>query len=227
MELFPLKPVTIIVGHYGVGKTNLSLNLSIDAALKGQRVTLVDLDVVNPYFRSSDYTEMLKTHNVEVIAPVFAGKTLDNPSISGEISVALRAACPESCVIIDAGGDDVGSTALGRFAKEIEDFDMYYVVNAYRNLTQRAHEAADLLSEIESKTHLKANGVINNSHLQNETTIETVKDSVSFAEEISTITNLSLVCTTVPKLLVEQKSELDFLKNVYPVNRYVRTSWDR
>ena len=62
-----IKRFTVVTGHYGCGKTNLSINLALDlagerAAARGMAagdetaVTLVDLDVVNPYFRSSDYT---------------------------------------------------------------------------------------------------------------------------------------------------------------------------
>ena len=49
------KRFNLICGHYGCGKTNLSLNLALEAAKSGQKVTLVDMDLVNPYFRSSDY----------------------------------------------------------------------------------------------------------------------------------------------------------------------------
>ena len=49
-----LRPVTLVVGHYGVGKTNFSVNLAIDLAAEGNHVTLVDLDIVNPYFRASE-----------------------------------------------------------------------------------------------------------------------------------------------------------------------------
>ena len=58
-EVYGLAPVVIVCGHYGVGKTNFSLNVAMDLAAAGKDVCLVDLDVVNPYFRSSDYTAML------------------------------------------------------------------------------------------------------------------------------------------------------------------------
>ena len=55
----------IITGHYGCGKTNLTLNLALEAAGEGQPVTVVDLDIVNPYFRSSEYGELLGEKVVE------------------------------------------------------------------------------------------------------------------------------------------------------------------
>ena len=78
--------ITVVCGHYGCGKTNLTLNLALEAAAAGERVTVADLDIVNPYFRSSEYGGLLEEHGVRLIAPVFAGTTLDTPT------------CPQSCI---------------------------------------------------------------------------------------------------------------------------------
>lgn len=233
--LFPLDPVTVVVGHYGVGKTNFSLNLAFDAAERGQDVTLVDLDVVNPYFRSSDFDAQLEAKGIKRVNPVFAGSTLDSPSISGAVATVIeearRNAASGQCVIIDAGGDDVGATALGRFAGNVAQgpYTMLYVVNRYRNLTQAPEEAAAVLREIEAKSHLKATGVVNNSHLKQETSEETILDSLAFAEETSRIVELPLVLSTVPNEYIDQKSTLisknDGLQTVYAVQVYVRTPW--
>ena len=51
MDTLFQKPITVITGHYGCGKTSLSLNL----AMSGNYKSIIDLDVVNPFFRSSDY----------------------------------------------------------------------------------------------------------------------------------------------------------------------------
>lgn len=238
-NLFPLAPITVVIGHYGVGKTNFSINLALDAAAHGQNVTLVDLDVVNPYFRSSDYAEMLEAEGVRVVSPVFAGTTLDSPSLSGAVYTAIEDAIRQGddeplarrCVIIDAGGDDVGATALGRFAPRIAESPhaVFYVVNGYRNLTQSPEEAAALLSEIEAKAGLRATAVVNNSHLKQDTTSETVLESLPFAQAVSEALELPIVCTAVPKEIVDQKngpfSESCATQNVYPVQVYVRTPW--
>ena len=49
--LSTLTDTVIVAGHYGSGKTNLSLNLALRLREEGKPVTLCDLDVVNPYFR--------------------------------------------------------------------------------------------------------------------------------------------------------------------------------
>ena len=81
--------ITVICGHYGCGKTNLVLNLAAEAAQRGRRSVVVDMDVVNPYFRSSDYSALLKKLGVELIAPVFANTTLDTPVLRRRSSPSL------------------------------------------------------------------------------------------------------------------------------------------
>ena len=77
--------ITIICGHYGCGKTNLALNLALEAAEKGRRVKLADLDLVNPYFRSSDYGPALREKGVELFCPTYAGTTLDLPAVGPQL----------------------------------------------------------------------------------------------------------------------------------------------
>ena len=169
---FPLAPVTVVTGHYGVGKTNFALNLALDAAAAGYRATLADMDVVNPYFRSNEYRDLLEEAGVRLIAPVFghAGTSLDVPSVTGELAVAAAEAYRDetgrTVVIVDAGGDDVGATALARFAPALAagPYAMLYVVNAFRNLTQEPADAVAVLREIEAKSHLAATAVVGNSH---------------------------------------------------------------
>lgn len=232
-----LSPVTVVCGHYGVGKTNFALNLALDCARSGYRTVLVDLDVVNPYFRTSDYISLLKGEGVEVIAPTFAGTTLDTPSLSGATAQAVEAAYgdPQACrVILDAGGDDAGATALGRFSKAVADgeYTMLYIVNERRNLTQDPEEAVSVLAEIEDASHLSATGIVDNTHLQDETTAELVASSIPFAEKVSDLAGIPLLAVAVPRTLepcdrvvvcrrAEQAAEL----GAYMIDVHVRTPW--
>lgn len=40
--------VSILTGHYGTGKTEVSVNLALALAAEGEQVMLADLDIVNP-----------------------------------------------------------------------------------------------------------------------------------------------------------------------------------
>ena len=224
-----IKPFVVVTGHYGTGKTNFCINLALDFAERYDTVTVVDLDIVNLYFRISDYTDLLAAHGVRVIAPVFAGTTVDTPSLSAAVFSAFEA---PGAVVFDVGGDDVGATALGQFRCNIEplDYDMLYVVNRYRNLTATPAEAINLLREIERASRLRATGIVNNSHLKAETTVETVLDSAGFAREVADELSLPLKCTTIPQKLAKELSrkpkEEKYLENAYPVKNYVCTQWE-
>ncbi|MDR1412489.1 MAG: ParA family protein [Actinomycetes bacterium] len=203
---------TIITGHYGVGKTNLALNLARDAALSGRgQVMLVDLDIVNPYFRSSDYPQLLDDYGIRLVAPTFARTTLESPSLPAAVSAAFDHAGP---VFFDVGGDDDGATTLGRYRNEIQTraatlrenpngYAFLYVVNRYRNLSTTPTEAVLLLREIEAACGLTATGIVNNSHLQIETTLDVVAAAADFGVAVARLARLPLVATTLPAALMD------------------------
>ncbi|MCQ4022581.1 MULTISPECIES: cobalamin biosynthesis protein CobQ [unclassified Ruminococcus] len=213
------KHLTIVLGHYGCGKTNLSLNIALDLASRGKSVTIADLDVVNPYFRTGDYKELLQEKGIKVVAPVFVSTNLDNPSLPASMDTIFENS--DDYVVVDVGGDDVGAYALGRYSKKINahpDKDIFYVVNKFRSLTSTPSECAEILYEIESAARVKATAVVNNSHLQHLTTTEDILSSVDFAKETAKILNLPLAFTTAKP---EVFSELN-LDSLYRVKQIVK-----
>ena len=195
-------PISVLVGHAGVGKTNISLGLALALADAGFDVTLADLDIVNPYFRSSDYPELLVNAGIRLIAPVLARTTLDTPSLSGELDAAIEQAAgsPTKRLVIDVGGDDDGATTIGRWAERLDGAAarVLYVVSAYRSLTTQPEEAAAMLPDIEWHAHLKADAVLNASNLGNETTFDHVRHGRAFARKTADILGLPLVATVMP-----------------------------
>lgn len=210
----------IICGHYGTGKTNLSLNLAFDAAERGDKVTLVDMDIVNPYFRSTDYSFQLQQQGVRIIKPSLAGTTLDSPSLSSEIYSAFEA---EGVVIFDVGGDDAGAGALGRFAqniKNVENCEIIYVINKFRPVTAKPDGAVEILREIEKACKLKATALVNNSHLCTLTTADDILSGYKYACEVSSLCSLPLKFTTVSYELYDEVS--DVIPNLYKVRTHVK-----
>jgi CO dehydrogenase nickel-insertion accessory protein CooC1 len=181
------KRVTVVCGHYGVGKTNLSINLALDCAEQGQRVTLIDMDVVNPYFRSSDYSDVLTARGVRVLGPNFANSNLDTPSLPAAIGDAISEG---EKVIVDVGGDDAGATALGVYRKHLgeADPDVLYVVNRYRSQTTVPEEAVQILSEIEKA----AQAYIDNNSEEVRAKIGASKEDVMELMELQTVRSLLL-----------------------------------
>lgn len=229
-----LAPITIVAGHYGSGKTNFSVNLALDLVEVGREVTLVDLDIVNPYFRASEQRALLESAGVHLVAPVFseAGTSLDVPSLTGAIMPTLEDASEEHLVIVDLGGDDVGAGSLARFSAAVrrQDHAVLYVLNRHRNLMADPHDAVENLREIEVATHLQATGLIDNAHLKDETDLDALMDADAYAQTISELCGLPLVAKTIPESLVgdgkEAFAETKLASLVYPIRLYVKNPWE-
>ena len=221
-----LRPVTLVVGHYGVGKTNFSVNLAIDLAAEGNQVTLVDLDIVNPYFRATEQRRVLEESGVDLVAPVFAeaGTSLDVPSLTGRIAPSIEAADEGRYVIMDIGGDDAGSIAVGRFTRLIEkrDYAMLCVLNRFRNLVQDPPDAVENLREIEVASRLEATAFVSNAHLKHETTDEVIERGRAYALEVARLAKLPLVATCVSPAL----TDLSHYEDEYRIKMYVRSPWE-
>lgn len=216
------KKLTIVTGHYGAGKTNFSVNLALDIAARGEKCTVIDLDIVNPYFRTADFTGMFTEKGISLYAPVYANSNLDIPSLNIPLESILA---DGGYVVIDVGGDDEGAKALGRFAPVITAFvdsQMLYVINRYRYLTKEAADAVQVMREIEYSCGLPHTGIINNSSLGAETTAETVRSSLPFAGEVSRLSGLPICATcAVEDAMPEEAPEK------YPIKRYVRNLWEK
>lgn len=217
-----MKKINIVTGHYGSGKTNFSANLAVKLAESGERVTVVDLDIVNPYFRSADFGELFGSKNIGLVAPMYANSNLDIPAISFDLE---RIASENGYLIIDVGGDDAGAIALGRYQKAFftfaEDLAMLYVVNCRRFLTSTAEEALSLMYEIESAAGMKHTAIVNNTNLLYETTAEVLEDSQKFAEEISENAGLPIEYTCVPMGISAKVTK------PFPVEIYVKKIWEK
>ncbi len=223
MSLNNIKKISIITGHYGSGKTNFAVNLAMYLANKGETVRIVDLDIVNPYFRTADFKELFRDNNIELSASVYANTNLDIPAITFDVE---RLANENGYLIIDVGGDDDGAMALGRYCEALKGFynrgeiDMLYVVNKYRYLSDTLDETLSLMGRIESVSGLQCTGIVNNSNLGEETSAKTVLDSCDFANSICSATGIELKCTCLPVGL-----EADVPKP-FNVKRYVKAIWE-
>jgi hypothetical protein len=219
------KRVIIITGHYGSGKTNLAVNLALYAAKSGERICLADLDIVNPYFRASDMTAVLKAAGIDVIAPVYAGSNLDIPALPPQMNSLFDDKSRR--VILDVGGDDAGAAALGRYSTLImseNDYDNFYVVNARRILTQTPESAVEIMREIEAAGHVPVTGIINNTNLAHDTEADLIRESAAFAAEVSRLSSLPLIFTAAKNDIA---GKLVGMTDILPVKIYVHTPWDK
>ena len=170
------KQYLVLTGNYGSGKTELALNLAMQYADKF-RTTLVDLDIVNPYFRSGEKAEEMEKAGIRMLMPTFAMTTVDIPALPAEIQSVFEV--PSDKVIFDVGGDDTGAAALGRyypsFSARRDQTAVMLVVNCMRPLTQNMEDIIDLALRIENRGRLKIDAIINNTNLADQTEPEMVE----------------------------------------------------
>ena len=194
------KRLTLFAGHYGSGKTNIAVNYAMLLADEGKKVCIADLDIVNPYFRTKDSEADLKARGITMISSRYANTNVDVPAIPAE---SYRLVQDKSVFgVIDIGGDDRGAYALGRFSDAIRaegDYRMAFVLNRYRPLTSTVEDTVEIMREIESAAGLEFNCIVNNSNIGCETTVDTVRDSLGFAEELSRVTGLPIWLHTAEK----------------------------
>ncbi len=213
-----LRGILIVTGHYGSGKTNLAVNLAKNAAKAGKSVTLVDLDIVNPYFRAADNTAELEALGVKCVSPQFANTNVDIPTLTPAVygALELHATEPERLTILDVGGDN-GAVALGLYGRFFERFgyELWYAASLYRPLTETPEDAMLSLHEVEDCSRLKVTGIVNTSSLGEETTAETVLASLGYADRLAELAKAPLVCTVADRRLENELSEVE---NLFPID---------
>ena len=111
-----MKNVKVLIGNYGSGKSELALNFAMQAAARGERTELIDLDMVNTYFRLTERGKMVEQKEIRLVSPNFACSGIETLSLPAEVQSAF--VLDWDSVIFDVGGDDVGSTALGRYHQD-------------------------------------------------------------------------------------------------------------
>ena len=192
------KRVTLFAGHYGSGKTNIAVNFALHLAGEGKAVTLADMDIVNPYYRSKDSAQELEAAGVKVIASAYANTNVDVPALPQEMYSVTEDT--SRYAVLDVGGDDRGALALGRYAPAIlkeNDYHMIYVFNASRPLSRTAEMALEIMGEMEVAGGIPFTAIVNNTNLGRDTDWETVAASRQEAEKLSQISGLPLLFTAV------------------------------
>ena len=217
------KRLTLIMGHYGSGKTFVAVNYALYLARNNKPVSIYDLDIVNPYFRTVDAIDMLKKEGVDLVVSPFAETNVDIPAMN---SASYKMVDDLSrFAVIDVGGDDRGALALGRFSdkiKEENNYEALMVINKFRPETRDIDGVLEIMQEIESAGRIKFTGLINNANLGKETTVEDILEGYAFTKEIEKVTGLPVKFTSVKSEFIEKIKNVG---NVLPVEEIKYGNW--
>lgn len=218
------KRIRIIIGHYGSGKSEFSVNYAVKLAKMGRKVAIADLDIVNMYFRSREKAKEMEELGIKVIGSQVNAPAIEVPSISAEVFAPLQDESYD--VVLDVGGDNVGARALGRYVDYFKEgnYDMFFVLNANRPETQTVEKVMEYMTKIEDVSRAKITGIINNTHLLKSTTVEDVLRGQELALQVQEKTGIeikyiSVLESVVPNLPTNLQGE------IFPIDLMMRDEW--
>ncbi|MBW1650843.1 MAG: cobalamin biosynthesis protein CbiA [Deltaproteobacteria bacterium] len=222
-----LKGIVIIVGNYGSGKTEVTLNLAAYAKKNGVDVSVADLDLVNPYFRTREAVKFLSNLGINSILPEDKYLKADLPILTPKVAGILRN--PSELTILDAGGDDAGATVLGALTDHLsgKKITMLQVVNNYRPFTGDIKGCLKIGKQIEKTSRLKITGIIGNSNLMDQTEIKDIYKGYEFAKSLADESGLTLEFITSPAKFLPKLEKRNFLCPILPIKRELNFPWQR
>ncbi len=222
-----LTGIVIIVGNYGSGKTEVSINLAATMSRKGLEVRVADLDLVNPYFRTREAKGSLARLGVEVVLPPDEFLQADLPILSPLVAGMIRQ--PSQLTLLDVGGDGVGATVLAALADPLrgKELRVVQVVNPFRPFMDSVEGCLRMRDEIENASKLSVNGIIGNANLIDETKVEDVYWGHDFVSRLSQETGLTLEFVTVAEELLSRIDTERFACPVLPICRQLVPPWKR
>jgi hypothetical protein len=220
--------IIVIVGGFGSGKSEISVNLAAFLARSStEPISIADLDVINPYFRSREAAKELAALGVKSVIPAGENAQADLPIIIPEVKGAIER--PQGTVILDVGGDDLGARVLSsmRDAFTPSTYDLLLVHNANRPFTSDVKGALKVIGEIQAASRLDFTGIICNTHLMNDTTPDVVLTGLKLSREVSVASKLPVVfLSAVTEVLAKMDPEsIDC--PVLTLNRSLLKPWER
>lgn len=228
-----MKEVIVLIGNYGSGKTELALNFAFQAANEGKKVELLDLDMVNTYFRLTDRGNLIKMKEIRLVSPNFVHSSVETLSLPAEVASAF--ALDWDTVIFDVGGDPAGATALGRYR---EDFDalpegslkVLNVVNTRRPMAGTPEKLLSLMEGMERHSRQKVTGFVNNTNLARMASVEDLRDGYEIVRKASERSGVPVLYTSGrPDILEEFLAggpDPRFVGTPLPIETYMHRDWE-
>ncbi len=215
----PDRIVEAYVGEYASGKSECAVNRALELARRGRKVTLVDLDLIEPFYTLRSLQKELSAPGLTVIAWE-TRETLGLGEAGTVIKPAARWALRrEGDIILDVGYGVEGSRTLNLVEGAARDPDLRIlaVINVSRPMTAGVK---DIVAETGAMG--RVDGLINNSHLGGETTVELVQTGARIVTEAAAILGLPVAATLAETKLAGIIGPSDCMGNpVRPLQRFM------
>jgi hypothetical protein len=223
----------ILIGNYGSGKTEIAMNMVVNAAAEGFKTQVIDLDKVNDYFRLSDRVKLLEEKKINVVSPTYAGRGVTPVNMSAAVASAF--AGNWDLVVFDVGGDAAGAMSLGRYhqdfaALEPGTLEVYDIVNVFRPMSESPERVVKLKAEMEDFARLQVTGFVNNSNLLTMASADDLRRGYDVIRETSDMTGLPVRLTTARGEYLEEflrdGRDMKYIGEPLALNTYMHRSWE-
>lgn len=216
---------TIVVGHYGSGKTEFAANYARWLLERGRNPIIADMDIVNPYFRLREKNEYYTKLGIKVVSSYYPGEHhLDAPALTAELRYCFETAEDS---VIDVGGDANGAVVLARYAHHLDNrpYNMWLAVNANRPMTATPMDVMEYIDQIEYASKLKINGLLNTTHMLDETTGEDLERGDALVRQVAAERGLPVEYTVYLQQLESRFENLDLAGERFPIQLEIRPAW--
>jgi|AntRauTorckE6833_2_1112554.scaffolds.fasta_scaffold01945_2 hypothetical protein len=221
------KRITVFTGNFGSGKTEISLNYALHLKEKHNinKIAVVDLDVINPYFRSREKSDLMEEMGIEVIYPKKL-KYADLPIITPDINRLLQN--DNYYGVIDVGGDKDGATVLGSIADSVKktDYELNLVVNTKRPFTNKVEGIVEMKEMIEDASKLSVDNLVCNINVGESTTVEDIKEGYTTVKKASQELNLPIKFISIKEDLLEDLKKSKYNEELFTIQRFLKNPWD-
>lgn len=227
------KKMIVLIGNYGSGKTELALNFAVQAAARGERTELLDLDMVNTYFRLTEPGRLTRMKEIRVVSPNFTNSGIETLSLPAEVQSAF--AMDWDTVVFDVGGDAAGSTALGRYHEDFMQLDegcleVLNVINIRRPLSGTIERIIHLQEEMQVHSRLSITGLVNNTNLAQSTTESELRDGYEMIRQVSDLTGIPVSYTSGKqqflKSFLAEGHDKRYIGTPLAIDTYMARDWE-
>lgn len=221
-EVLSMRTVEVFAGAYASGKSETSLNRARMFAQKGQKITLVDLDSVEPAYTLRPIAKELEGLGINVITQP------DNFGLGEAASYVTSAQVnclkTDGDIIIDvgygAGGLDI-LDILTDIDKE-QNLKIYLVINTAKFETSTIDNIVEYVSfskGVKESDWKKFSGFISNTHLGDETTKNDIINGYEKLKKVSEMINIPIKAIGIDEKFSDEFEDLYDGVEIWKYNR--------